>query len=163
MSAEAGGDAWSSSNFDDPLIEAYKSVLPVYLKLLEDDQSKDVEIEMLDGTLLAHSVMLRAGSDALQGILENTQAGPGGRKRLSWKEHSLEVGKFFLQLLYTNTVAEEWNREGDDPGVEPPLRLLLGSLAIAKMFVMQHPYDRLHSTVKAVSYTHLTLPTILRV
>ncbi|CAE8690485.1 unnamed protein product [Polarella glacialis] len=64
---------------------------------------------MSDGLLRAHSCILMAGSDAIRGMLRNGIAATSSQKRLSWKEHPLSVGRFFLRLLYSGTVDEsEW-------------------------------------------------------
>jgi len=101
-----------------------------YERLLADDQTKDVEIHMLDGTVRAHSAILCVASDAIRGMLSHGEAVAGSAKQLSWREHSLEVGRFFLQLLYTGTVERV---DG-----EVPLRVLLGSLGIAAVYLVPH-------------------------
>lgn len=107
----------------------------VYERLFQDDEGKDVKIELSDGTLWAHATMLGAASEAIQGMLKHGTAQQ--QKSLSWKEHACEVGRFFLRLLYTGTVAEdEW--EGSYEGTQIPLHLLLGALAISKVFQVPH-------------------------
>jgi len=86
-----------------------EKVVCLYEKLLKDDSTKDVEIEMSDGTLMAHSSILRAGGDAMEGLLTNGAAASSSLKRLAWKEYTKTLGQFFLRLLYTGTVdAQEW-------------------------------------------------------
>lgn len=76
-----------------------------YERLLADEQTKDVDIEMANGSIRAHSVLLSAASDAIRGILSHGDQPPkDALRRLSWREHTVEVGRFFLQLLYTGTV-----------------------------------------------------------
>eukprot|EP00929_Paragymnodinium_shiwhaense_P022443 TRINITY_DN14341_c0_g1_i2.p1 TRINITY_DN14341_c0_g1~~TRINITY_DN14341_c0_g1_i2.p1 ORF type:complete len:353 (-),score=17.50 TRINITY_DN14341_c0_g1_i2:35-1018(-) len=80
-----------------------------YERVFDDDDTKDVEIEMSDGKLLAHSTILSVGSQALRGILKNAVQ-EGGLKRLTWKEHGQAVGRVLLRLLYTGTIDEkDWN------------------------------------------------------
>eukprot|EP00931_Biecheleriopsis_adriatica_P006637 TRINITY_DN108010_c0_g1_i1.p1 TRINITY_DN108010_c0_g1~~TRINITY_DN108010_c0_g1_i1.p1 ORF type:complete len:323 (+),score=34.43 TRINITY_DN108010_c0_g1_i1:66-1034(+) len=87
-------------------------------RLFDDDATKDVEIEVSDGVLKAHSVILIAASDAFRGMLSNGVAATANPKRLSWKEQSKVAGQFFLRLLYTGTVEEsEW---GGDTCVDVP-------------------------------------------
>eukprot|EP00927_Polykrikos_kofoidii_P084642 TRINITY_DN898_c0_g1_i2.p1 TRINITY_DN898_c0_g1~~TRINITY_DN898_c0_g1_i2.p1 ORF type:complete len:409 (-),score=72.59 TRINITY_DN898_c0_g1_i2:207-1433(-) len=87
-------------------------VADFYTRLLHDDETKDVVLDMLDGQLRAHSVVLCAGSEAIRGMLRNgVAAADGGTapKRLSWQEHPVDVGRFFLRLLYTGTVDyDDW-------------------------------------------------------
>eukprot|EP00927_Polykrikos_kofoidii_P084641 TRINITY_DN898_c0_g1_i1.p1 TRINITY_DN898_c0_g1~~TRINITY_DN898_c0_g1_i1.p1 ORF type:complete len:399 (-),score=61.71 TRINITY_DN898_c0_g1_i1:97-1293(-) len=87
-------------------------VADFYTRLLHDDETKDVVLDMLDGQLRAHSVVLCAGSEAIRGMLRNGVAAADGRtapKHLSWREHPMDVGRFFLRLLYTGTVDnEDW-------------------------------------------------------
>lgn len=109
-----------------------------------DDETKDVKIEMADGNLWAHANMLSAASEAIRGLLKHGSAQK--RKCLTWKEHTLEVGRFFLRLLYTGTVVEEeWEGEqggggGPDSSKDAPipLHLLLGAMAISKVFQVPH-------------------------
>lgn len=76
--------------------------------MLADDETKDVEIATSNGILFAHAVVLRAHSDGLRGILANGVM-TDGKRRLNWIEHSIEVSRFFIRLLYAGTVApEEW-------------------------------------------------------
>lgn len=108
-------------------------------RLFMDEDAKDVRLEMSDGTLWAHSSMLGAASDAIKGMLKHGTA--KHQKSLTWKEHSLEVGRFFLRLLYTGTISEDEWEEGRPEGVQEPqipLHLLLGGLAIAKVFQVPH-------------------------
>lgn len=79
----------------------------VYERLLDDDELKDVTIEFSDGTLRAHSSILSSASEAVKGILRNGTARES--KTLTWREHDLKVGRFFLRLLYTGCVEErDW-------------------------------------------------------
>lgn len=117
-------------------VEALEQLLE---RLLQDAETKDVEIEMQDGVLQAHACILCAASDAMRGMLRHGIAAE--HKKLSWREHPLEVGRFFLRLLYTGTVAEEeWGERDNGEGLPPqtPLRLLTGGLAIAKVYQVPH-------------------------
>lgn len=107
-------------------------------ELLADDDTKDVEIEMLDGVILAHSAVLSVRSDALRGLLKHGVAEASVRKRLSWKEHSMEAGRFLIRLLYTECTCGE-----------AVLPVLLGALEIAKKYLIDWPMSRLVSAVKA--------------
>lgn len=49
-----------------PMVSA-EAVVQLNERLLGDDESKDLEIEMSDGLLRAHSCILMAGSDAIRG------------------------------------------------------------------------------------------------
>jgi len=119
----------------------------VYERLLCDDESKDVEIEMSDGKLLAHSSILGANSDAIRGMLRHGIAGQ--QKRLSWREHPMEVGQFMLRLLYTGTVAEQDLRRKDELSEpEVPLCMLLGALSITKMYQVPHLIQALTDALK---------------
>merc|ERR1719469_1532116 len=67
--------------------------------------------------LRAHSCMLCAASDAIRGMLRHGVALED--KKLFWREHPVEVGRFFLRLLYTGTVGTvnsnhviEWDDAG---------------------------------------------------
>jgi len=126
-------------------MEALEALLE---KLLQDEETKDVDIEMEDGTLRAHACMLCAASDAMRGMLRHGLA--ADRPRLSWREHPVEVGRFFLRLLYTGTVNEEEWGSGDTECLseETPLRLLLGGLAIAKMYQVPHLLHALTEALK---------------
>lgn len=130
-------------------LEAWEGLLE---RLLQDEDTKDVAIEMQDGVLYAHACMLSASSDAMRGMLKHGRAAT--EKRLYWKEHSVEVGRFFLRLLYTGTVAEdEWTAIDDAPGgkfmcQEMPLRLLLGSLDIARVYQVPHLLHALTEALK---------------
>eukprot|EP00930_Biecheleria_cincta_P083652 TRINITY_DN73184_c0_g1_i1.p1 TRINITY_DN73184_c0_g1~~TRINITY_DN73184_c0_g1_i1.p1 ORF type:complete len:331 (-),score=54.89 TRINITY_DN73184_c0_g1_i1:100-1092(-) len=130
-------------------------------RLLDDDETKDVDIEMSDGVLKVHSVVLRASSDAIGAMLKH---GIGATRRtLSWKEHPTKVGRFFVGLLYTGSVGEEFfnaaasdeESTGDKAGStgnlrlsQLPLDLLLGSLQIAKVYMVHH---LLHIITEALS------------
>lgn len=102
-------------------------------RLYQDQSTKDVSIEMSDGLVSAHSVVLCAASDAIRGLLQHGLASEN--RTLHWKDQPVEVGHFFLRLLYTGTVAEEGELKVEVP---VPLRLLLGSLALAKIFMVPH-------------------------
>lgn len=79
-------------------------------RLFNDESTKDVEIELSDGELKAHSVVLMVASEAFRAILSNGVAATANPKRLSWREHKKTVGQFFLRLLYTGTLEEsEWS------------------------------------------------------
>jgi len=132
----------------------------LYERLLKDEDTKDVEIEMQDGNLFAHSCMLCASSDAMRGMLRHGNVAHSAQKQLCWREHTIEVGRFLLRLLYTGTVAEEEWEGGGVPetavavecaggasaggaaaaGIsrQTPLRLLLGALSIAKVYQVPH-------------------------
>jgi len=94
----------------------------LYEKLLVKDSTKDLEIEMSDGVLRAHSAILVAGSAAIEGMLKHGLAAMESQQRLTWKEHTMEVGNFFLRLLYVGTVDEaEWCKAwGTEPCQEAP-------------------------------------------
>lgn len=84
----------------------------VFERLLADEETMDVEIEMLNGEVRAHANVLSANSEAIRGILRHSALGAKSdegiaQKRLSWREHSVEVGRFFLRLLYTGTVEDD--------------------------------------------------------
>lgn len=119
-------------------------------RLLADEETKDVEIEMSDGLLRAHSLILGATSDAIKGMLRHGTASM--EKRLSWREHPMEVGRFFMRLLYTGTIAEEeWIQSESDRVLgdeEVPLRLLLGGLSIAKVYLVPHVLRSLTEALK---------------
>lgn len=124
----------------------------LYEKLLADDESKDLEIEMSDGVVRAHSIVLCASSDAIAGMLRGGSAATSPQKRISWREHSVEVGRFFLRLLYTGTVDEkDWNQGGGarrDGETDVPVRLLMGSLSIAKVYIITPLICPLTETIK---------------
>uniref|UniRef100_A0A7S4UYP6 BTB domain-containing protein n=1 Tax=Alexandrium monilatum TaxID=311494 RepID=A0A7S4UYP6_9DINO len=87
----------------------------VYERLLDDDDLKDVTIEFSDGTLRAHSCVLSSASEAVKGILRNGTARES--KTLTWREHDLKVGRFFLRLLYTGCVEErDWSEQAPAAG-----------------------------------------------
>lgn len=130
----------------------------VFERLLADEETMDVEIEMLDGKMQAHANVLSANSEAIKGIFRHsvpsatTTAGVA-RKKLSWREHSVEVGRFFLRLLYTGTVLEEetWLSTGEIGNTEErevPLRLLLGAVAIATTYQVPHLVHALTEALK---------------
>lgn len=124
----------------------------LFERLLNDDDTKDVEIEMQDGIIRAHSCILYAASDAVRGMLSHGVAAT--EKKLCWREHPLEVGRFFLRLLYTGTVAEEeWGQEGGKPQAtmpeQTPLRLLMGALSIAKVYQVPHLIHALTEALKS--------------
>lgn len=130
-------------------VEALEELLE---RLLQDEDTKDVDIEMQDATLRAHSCMLCAASEAMRGMLRHGTEGSKSHKCLTWREHPAEVGRFFLRLLYTGTVAEEeWEArevaDGTSSSSTTPLRLLLGALAISKMYQVPH---LLHALVEAL-------------
>lgn len=68
------------------------------------------------------------------------------QKRLSWLEHSMETGRFFLRLLYTGTVCEvDWDVSKcgsqamlliEDVRQQVPIHILLGAFSIAKMYLV---------------------------
>eukprot|EP00931_Biecheleriopsis_adriatica_P060600 TRINITY_DN36401_c0_g1_i1.p1 TRINITY_DN36401_c0_g1~~TRINITY_DN36401_c0_g1_i1.p1 ORF type:complete len:294 (-),score=55.47 TRINITY_DN36401_c0_g1_i1:35-853(-) len=114
-------------------------------RLFADEETKDVRIDMCDGTIWAHSNILGAASDALRGVLRHGLAAQ--QKCLDWKEHSMEVGRFFLRLLYTGTVAEDdWAGAADS--IDVPLRLILGGLALAKVYQVPHLLKPLTDVLK---------------
>eukprot|EP00928_Gymnodinium_smaydae_P014184 TRINITY_DN15156_c0_g1_i2.p1 TRINITY_DN15156_c0_g1~~TRINITY_DN15156_c0_g1_i2.p1 ORF type:complete len:287 (-),score=18.24 TRINITY_DN15156_c0_g1_i2:261-1073(-) len=135
-----------------------------YERLLADDSTKDVSIQMSDGTVQAHSCILAIGSEAIRGMLFQGAAANTSPKRLSWEEHPSRTGKFFIRLLYTGTLAEEeWSVEEESlcvnaactqKSMEVPLELLLGGVGLAKMYLFLHLLeplttalsDRLHPT-----------------
>jgi len=119
----------------------------IYERLLEDEETKDVEIEFCDGSLFAHSLILSVNSDSIRGILrQGINSAPADKKRLSWREYSVEVGRFLLRLLYTGTVNEsDWEGSSSpedscrsESTAETPLNLLLGALAIVKVYDVKH-------------------------
>jgi len=82
-----------------------------YHRLLHHEATKDVDIEMSDGTLRAHSCLLCVASEAIQGMLSHGAAATC--KKLSWREHPIAVGRLLLGLLYTGGVAaEDWSQDG---------------------------------------------------
>jgi len=90
-----------------------------YERLLADEQTKDVDIEMANGSIRAHSVILSAASDAIRGILSHGENKSNDvLRKLSWREHTVEVGRFFLQLLYTGTVERPSISSGNADGTE---------------------------------------------
>lgn len=101
----------------------------LYTKLLTQDSTKDLEIQMSDGVLKAHSSILILGSAAVERILGQGLAAETNQKRLSWTEHTVEVGKFFLRLLYSGTVEEtEWSKGSEaEPCQEAPRILQIKS------------------------------------
>jgi len=129
-------------------VEALENLLE---SMLQDEDTKDVEIEMQDGRLFAHSCMLSAASEAMRATLKGADATTN--KHLRWHEHTIEVGRFFIRLLYTGTVAEDEWISGDDAKSgkficqETPLRLLLGGLSIAKQQLVPH---LLHALTEAL-------------
>jgi hypothetical protein len=119
-------------------------VEPLLERLFADDDTKDVTITMSDGNLKAHSCILVAASEAIRGMLRHGVAAE--KKKLSWKEHSCEVGSFVLRLIYTgitvedasSTAEEDANikikkEDASDDGVVP-LSTLLGGLQLATIF-----------------------------
>lgn len=118
---------------------------------MQDEDTKDVEIEMQDGKLYAHSCMLSVASESMRALLRSGDATVN--KQLHWKDHTVEVGRFFMRLLYTGTVAEDEWSPGDDTKSgkfacqETPLRLLLGGLSIAKAQYVPH---LLHALTEAL-------------
>lgn len=91
------------------MASAEDAIQNVNERLLHDSETKDVEIEMSDGTMRAHSIILMAASDAVRGMLSHGIARDAATKRLCWNEHTLDVGRFFLRLLYTGAVNEgDW-------------------------------------------------------
>eukprot|EP00927_Polykrikos_kofoidii_P053617 TRINITY_DN48210_c0_g1_i1.p1 TRINITY_DN48210_c0_g1~~TRINITY_DN48210_c0_g1_i1.p1 ORF type:complete len:272 (+),score=56.15 TRINITY_DN48210_c0_g1_i1:124-939(+) len=129
-------------------IEALEGVLE---KLLQDDDTKDVEIQMQDGILRAHYCILSAASEAIKGMLRHGLAAKEGKKTLNWSDHSVEVGRFFMRLLYTGTIVEEeWGASDahtEGRSSETPLRLLLGALSISRVYQVPH---LLHALVEAL-------------
>ena len=136
-------------------------LVDAYERLLRDDETKDVDIETAGGTLRAHSLILSAHSDAFQGLLRcqsiaaaDCATGDASGKRLLWKEHSQDVARFFLRLLYTGTVCEqEWfgceTELARDTENQVPIRLLLGSLTLAKMYIVPHLVHHLTEELRA--------------
>eukprot|EP00930_Biecheleria_cincta_P074605 TRINITY_DN61819_c0_g1_i1.p1 TRINITY_DN61819_c0_g1~~TRINITY_DN61819_c0_g1_i1.p1 ORF type:complete len:318 (+),score=48.28 TRINITY_DN61819_c0_g1_i1:71-1024(+) len=119
-------------------------------QLLEDEETKDVFIEMSDGVLKVHSLVLRASSDAIGPMLKHGKGAT--HKTLSWREHSTRVGRFFIGLLYTGSVGEEFVQRGCDQKCDMglgqlSLDLLLGSLQIASVYMFDH---QLHIVMEAV-------------
>mmetsp|Transcript_123525 Transcript_123525/g.349207 ORF Transcript_123525/g.349207 Transcript_123525/m.349207 type:complete len:270 (+) Transcript_123525:161-970(+) len=119
-------------------------------QLLADDETKDVEIEMSDGVMKAHSLILGISSQAIRGMLKHGMA--ESRKTLSWREHPSRTGRFFLRLMYTGTIDEdEWleatpcQNTGEK---QVPLTLLLGSLQIAKTYLVPHLLQVLTEALK---------------
>lgn len=113
-----------------------------YERVLGDDETKDVEIEMSNGTIQAHSVVLCASSDAIKGILRHS-GGDGRPKKLSWREHPVEVGNFLLRLLYTGTVdegdfAENEASDTNSSEQDVPLYIILGSFEIGMVYLITH-------------------------
>lgn len=113
-----------------------------YDRLLRDTETKDVEIEMSNGCIHAHSAVLCASSDAIKGILRHANGGSAPRK-LSWREYPVQVGNFLLRLIYTGTVDDEdfsttnLTNDSGEPG-EIPLHVLLGSFEIAMIYLITH-------------------------
>lgn len=109
-----------------------------YERVLRDDETKDIEIEMSDGIIYAHSVVVCSSSDAIKGIVRHN----GASKKLSWREYPMEVGNFLLRLLYTGTVDEGvCVVDSANGGVEQdkvPLSILLGSFEIAMVYLISH-------------------------
>ena len=110
-------------------------------ELFADDDTKDVEIEMLDGSILAHAAVLSIHSDALRGLLKHGVSQANAQKQLSWKEHTADVGRFLLQLLYTTATESDMEEKG--------LQTLLGALEIAKMYVIDWPMQKLVNAAKS--------------
>ena len=110
-------------------------------ELFADDDTKDVEIEMLDGSILAHAAVLSIHSDALRGLLKHGVSQANAQKQLSWKEHTADVGRFLLQLLYTTATESDME--------EKELQTLLGALEIANMYVIDWPMQKLVNAAKS--------------
>jgi len=88
-------------------------------RMYADDETKDVKIALMNGTLRAHSVLLRASSDAFAGMFCHGVAADG-EKTLNWGDQSIEVGKVFLRLLYTGVLDRcDWE---DHQAREPTLQ-----------------------------------------
>jgi hypothetical protein len=114
-----------------------------YERVLRSDDTKDIEIEMSNGSVYAHSVVLCASSDAIKGILRHN--GDGESSKISWRDYPVEVGNFLLRLLYTGTVDEGDHCAGDseacgsaDQDNKVPLSILLGSFEIAMIYLVAH-------------------------
>lgn len=118
----------------------------LYERIFADHESRDVEIEMSDGKLTAHSLVLCASSDALKGILKRGNQAASVQKHLSWPEYPVVVGRVFLRLLYTGTVDEtDWSsvtattsavESSSSEGQSVPLEVLLGAANLAKMYLV---------------------------
>ncbi|CAE8592864.1 unnamed protein product [Polarella glacialis] len=109
----------------------------VYERLYAAEESKDVEIQMLDGSIRAHSIVLSANSDAITGML--THGAASTEKTLRWNDHPVVVGRFVLRLMYTGTVdPDDWPDLQGDSSEQIPLQLLLGGLAVAKVYMVTH-------------------------
>jgi hypothetical protein len=110
-----------------------------YERVLRDDDTKDIEIEMSNGSIQAHSVVLCASSEPIKGILRHNAA----PKKLAWHDHPVEVGNFLLRLLYTGTVdtGDCMKDSEDSSGAQEdkvPLSVLLGSFEIAMVYLISH-------------------------
>jgi len=119
--------------------------MSLYERILADDETKDVDIEMSDGMLRAHSLVLCASSDAIKGMLRSGFMAGESQKKLSWREQDLETGRFFLRILYTGSFSEEDSHSSkrpkeattaDDKQREIPLDMLVGAFSIAKMYLV---------------------------
>eukprot|EP00930_Biecheleria_cincta_P088386 TRINITY_DN77613_c0_g1_i1.p1 TRINITY_DN77613_c0_g1~~TRINITY_DN77613_c0_g1_i1.p1 ORF type:complete len:307 (+),score=47.15 TRINITY_DN77613_c0_g1_i1:62-982(+) len=118
----------------------------VYERLFLASGTKDVEIVMSDGSLWAHSIILSANSEAIDGMLKHGSASK--EKKLHWDEHPMSVGRFVLRLMYTGTVdSSDWEKMDKDAessncsnnkGEEIPLELVLAGLAITKTYMIPH-------------------------
>lgn len=110
-----------------------------YERVLADDETKDVEIEMANGAVLAHSVILSASSDAIKGLLRHSAQGSAGRK-LAWSEYPIEVGTLLLRLLYTGTVdvAELCGSDKSADEDKVPLSTLLGAFELSMIYLITH-------------------------
>lgn len=126
---------------------SHEVVDEIYERLLEDEETKDVEIEFCNGTLFAHGLILGVNSEPIRMILrQGINSAPVDKKRLSWREYTVEVGRFLLRLLYTGTVNEsDWEAScspeeacRNESTSETPLHLLLGALAIVKVYDVKH-------------------------
>ncbi|CAK0886951.1 unnamed protein product, partial [Prorocentrum cordatum] len=85
-------------------------------RMFADDETKDVKIALMNGNLRAHSVLLRASSDAFAGVLSHGVAADG-EKTLNWGDQPIEVGRVFLRLLYTGALDKsDW----EDPQASKP-------------------------------------------
>lgn len=123
-----------------------EGVEAVYERLFVANDTKDVEIAMADGSLWAHSVILSANSEAIDGMLKHGVAST--EKKLHWKDYPISTGKFVLRLMYTGTVdPDDWasantksgsSRAEEEKKEEVPLECLLGGAAITKTYMIPH-------------------------
>jgi len=154
---------------------SYSALLDFTEQLFSDEDTKDITVELADGTLRAHSLVLKQVSEVWARMLA-TDMTESSSRRIKIPDTTCNSMRVFLRLLYTTRVIKsDWQKDGDynasagkgkgkgktpNTGIGPravtggqatdilPLDLLLSVTTLAKRYMTRNVYAILVQAVK---------------